>query len=918
MYRFLILVCLKTLLFASITEPISVCLIRVSFAEDSISSTTGNGQFLLTNKGIDCGAYAIDPPPHDYNYFLSQLKSVNTYYQNVSYGKFGIDIENSHIYPSSVNGSYQLIETMNYYNPYDDYSLQEKRLTKLFKDALEKSYEIDQIEFSNYDLVIVFHAGIGQDFSLPFLDPTPEDIPSTYIDEDMINEHLGESFITIGNHTLQKGILLPETQNHLLFDISESMFADAENPCEYQYGLTGTFSLMLGFAIGLPPLWNIETGESGVGIFGLMDQGSNNGRGIIPAPPTAWTRIYAGWETPIISELGLEYSLATRNENSILKVPIRDDEYYLIEVRSNWIRPNVSIDSMRYVMGSNSATNIYPSYVEILQDSSGIEKDVNGVVISVPNYDIGLPESGMLIWHIDESVINDGLLTYAINSDILNRGIDLEEADGAQDIGYVSLDIFNDPSSGWFGDMWYKGNSQYVYANPNMSGLKPIFGPDTYPSTRANDSSPTFIHIGDISRARDTMKFIVSNSYIPHEYPDSTFHYILSFDINNDGLKDFIGGQDSLYIQLNKENMMKAYFHNTLVQDIDLFLKTHENRTEIHVFEFYENSLRHYEYDYIISQDSITFISDTLIDTLLYPISSEDSSLLEWKNSSQWNSHKKRVLSSPTNYSIDINNKGITSENFGDIINKWGTKTFTYLAGIDIDLDASSDLLALDTNGMLYAFNYELTLMPSFPIDIRLSAPILSQNIIGDESPEIVGKSKDKKKLYVFNNKGMEVLNIATDDDDDIIALGEYQGRGCIFTESTIYQFDTYKDPKGNAWSTEHGDIGKTRKLNFDYIFNDDAESFLHKAYCYPNPIHEGLGTIRVETYGPSNIDINIYDLAGYFIKSFNVQSINNGIQIKELGWDTTELHPGVYFAHVSASNNDEVQTKIVKIAVVN
>ena len=41
------------------------------------------------------------------------------------------------------------------------------------------------------------------------------------------------------------------------------MFSDVENPCEYQYGLTGTFSLMLGFAIGLPPLWNIETGESG-------------------------------------------------------------------------------------------------------------------------------------------------------------------------------------------------------------------------------------------------------------------------------------------------------------------------------------------------------------------------------------------------------------------------------------------------------------------------------------------------------------------------------------------------------------------------------------------------------------------------------------------------------------------------------
>ena len=65
-------------------------MIRISFKEDSINSTTGNGQFLLTNDGIDCGSYTIDPPPHDYNYFLSQLHSVNQYFVNVSYDTLGI------------------------------------------------------------------------------------------------------------------------------------------------------------------------------------------------------------------------------------------------------------------------------------------------------------------------------------------------------------------------------------------------------------------------------------------------------------------------------------------------------------------------------------------------------------------------------------------------------------------------------------------------------------------------------------------------------------------------------------------------------------------------------------------------------------------------------------------------------------
>ena len=138
-------------------------------------------------------------------------------------------------------------------------------------------------------------------------------------------------------------------------------------------------------------------------------------------------------------------------------------------------------DSLRYEIGSNSSSNTYPPYIEILIDSAGLEKDLNGVFTFVPNYDIGLPESGLLIWHIDEAIINDGLFSYSINSDLLYRGVDLEEADGAQDIGYVSLDIFNDPTSGWFGDMWYKGNSQYMFANPNMDGLAPLFGPETYP-----------------------------------------------------------------------------------------------------------------------------------------------------------------------------------------------------------------------------------------------------------------------------------------------------------------------------------------------------------------------------------------------------------------------------------------------------
>ena len=99
---------------------------------------------------------------------MSQIDAVNKYFLNVSYGKFGIDLEHSSIYPNSKNGDYELLNTMGYYNPYDNPSIKEERLTNLFKDTIEKSYELDSIEFSDYDLIVLFHAGIGQDFSLPF------------------------------------------------------------------------------------------------------------------------------------------------------------------------------------------------------------------------------------------------------------------------------------------------------------------------------------------------------------------------------------------------------------------------------------------------------------------------------------------------------------------------------------------------------------------------------------------------------------------------------------------------------------------------------------------------------------------------------------------------------------------------------
>ena len=916
--RSILLICLSALSNAALNDSLRVCGIRVAFQEDDFASTTGNGKFLLESDGIDCDTYTLDPPPHDRGYFESQLAAVHSYFDAVSYGKFGINLEGSHVYPAGVNESYTLSQPMNYYNPYNEYDIQEKRLTELFRDAVTEAYTMDQINFSSYDLVVVFHAGIGQDFSLPFLDPTPEDIPSTYVDQAMIQDHLGVSSISFNGSEIEHGILLPESQNHLLFDIAQSMFSGVSEPCEYQYGLTGTFALMIGFAVGLPPLWNIETGESGIGIFGLMDQGSNNGRGIVPSPPTSWTRMYAGWESPTYADFGTAIKLASRNENQLVHISINESEYFLIENRDNTVRDGISLDSIRYLMGENSGDNVYPPYIEVLQDSTGIEKNENGVVISVPNYDIGLPASGLLIWHIDETIIYAGLNDYSVNSNLSRLGVDLEEADGAQDIGFPSIFMFNDPTAGYFGDVWFKGNSQYELANPGMEGMSPEFGPFTHPSTAANDGSSTFIRIGDISRASDTMSFTVSNSYVLDGYPDSSLHLVTVVDIDGDGDNDILGGKDSLFIGLVDSTIIRTYFHNLSSNDFSMGFIIQQDHTLIDIFEFFQDSVHHYRYDYYSPSNSSSLLYHEGIDSLVFPVGDSDFSSVEWKSQSQWNTHSKRVFASPNNFGIDLNTSGITVDDFGSPILKWTTTTFHYIAGIDLDLDASADLLALDENGVLYAFNSDLILMSGFPIKIELQAPILVRNLFNDAYPEIVAKAVDSSAMYIFDSQGNIQHRIATHKNDPLIALGELNGQNSVLTQSTIYQFGPASETKGNEWSFEHGHPGRTRALDLDYTFDKTHSSILTRCYSYPNPIREGLGTLRVETVGSKKVNITIYDLAGFYIRSFNADLFQTGHQISEWVWDVTDVEPGVYFAHVVASGEQGTETRIIKVAVIH
>ena len=878
-----------------------VKIIRVSFQEDDADGTTGNGDFLYTAEYDTCGNYAVDPAPHDKTYFISQLKAVDNYFRNVSYGKFGINLDNSRVYPDDNQSSYVLSNTMDSYHPYGEDDIYEQRLTELFTEAVELAYSTDGFEPSNDDLIVVIHAGIGQDFSLPFLDPTPEDIPSTYVDVDMLQTYNNDP-ITIGNSTVEHGIILPETQNHLLYDIAESMFAGSATPCEYQFGLTGTFALMMGFAVGLPPLWDTESGQSGIGVFGLMDQGSNNGRGMVPAPPDAWTRKYAGWEEPAVVKPGTHVQLAVRSEDNLIQVDINTNEHFLIENRTNWFREDVSVDSARYLMYEQSGKDRYPPFVEVLFDSVAIEKDENGVVTSIPNYDIGLPASGLLIWHIDKNRINSGLSSYSVNGNREKRGVDLEEADGAQDIGYPNIFLFADPTGGYFGDMWFQGNPEYEALYPDQEGQQLEFGPFTYPNTKSNDGATTYLSISNIGLANDTMSFSVTNTMLADDFPDTSLHIGLINDFDDDGVMEIVGGKDSLWVVQEEEISNKFFFYSTTREIYDLSVGNFDGKDRLIVLEKDSSNAFISYFDFNTVQHIFDLVS---LDTLNYTNAVFVNDPL--------GNHQYKQSSDDFFYSASVIN------NDGSIDSVRGSASMA-----DLDLDGSTEYIYesyLISGDPLSVTNIEAKhlngiTVSGFPLDTMTTrgTPLI-KDLIGDEHPEIVVQNAEGE-IIVINWQGE--LEYRLTDYGNLICLSEYEGRNAIVTESAIWLFDEVSENYGNEWTSTHHDFGNTRTLHLNIPKRIPESSLIDKdkTYAYPNPVYDGKVKLRIAVESADKVEIMIYDFAGFFVKKFTMDNLTQGF-IHEEWWNVDDVESGVYFANITATSGTKSESEILKIGVI-
>ncbi len=474
---------------------IKVLAIRVEFKKDSAATTTGDGTFDLSSTSKN---FTIDPPPHNRSYFSDHLLFLRNYFSKVSRNSLQIEGD---VFPAEEDRAYRLDAPMTEYNPNSSQADIDKGLARLLRDALQKADEDPTIDFSQYDAFIVFHAGVGKDVDVGF-DNTPQDIPSLFINRDFLQRTLGLDAIEVDNGQVRisNGIILPETESQ------EGL----------QLGLNGILAANFGSFLGLADLFSPETRQSGVGRFDLMDAGLFNGDGLLPALPSAWTRIDAGWERPqtvhVASDALLKsFPVLSDNPQRVYRIPINNSEYFLVE---NRYEGRQSLDSLQFELSKNR--NDLASMREVLQTffPDKARFSPRGVLTDIDNPDRGLPGSGILIWHIDESVIRQNRAANRINADPDHRGVDLEEADGSQDIGQI-FDFLSGGAGSELGtalDFWYDGNSAPLFKNE--------FSDNSIPNSRSYaNRAKSHIKIYQFSPRDSVMSFRVTFEINQTGYP---------------------------------------------------------------------------------------------------------------------------------------------------------------------------------------------------------------------------------------------------------------------------------------------------------------------------------------------------------------------------------------------------------------
>ena len=416
---------------------------------------------------------------------IASSEHVADYYHDVSYGQLVVE---STVHDQVV----KLPRDMGYYGDDDLFS---ERGTELIWNAVTGAD--DDVNFGDYTGLAIIHSGPGQETDINR--DSEEQIWSAFFPANLLAFVLED---TLG--------VVPGIPTNDLDESGETVYVqgaallpETETQDGWRFGLMGVYTHELGHVIvGWPDLYDTtpDSPSQGSGAFCLMAAGTWNGNGFVPGEPNVWSRYYAGWLDPVTNDdapdggrlVNLSYiqeDAPSPDDTLAVRVPISADEYFLIAARQP--DPN---DNARFDWNRRDENDVAFNFWQDSFVGSEFDYFTPNLIPAAPTNEYREAE-GLYIWHIDDSVVRFGFPFNIVNGDPHHMGIDLEEADGLQDLEYDAFSIlsFGSPDDAW------------------RPGTAVEFGPDTEPSTAASFGAPSRIRIHDIGTpGEDGISFRIS------------------------------------------------------------------------------------------------------------------------------------------------------------------------------------------------------------------------------------------------------------------------------------------------------------------------------------------------------------------------------------------------------------------------
>ena len=589
------------------------------------------------------------------------------------------------------------------------------------------------------------------------------------------------------------------------------------------------------------------------------------------------------------------------NLNDIYRFDISDNQYFLIENRSNQFDDGQTIDSIIFNY-NYLCQNLTPDYYANINTnwfdgliSANSEYDIfefsepDSVIINVIDYDLSLPGSGFLIWHINEPISD---LNSGINNDPVNRAVHIEEADGAVDIGFESYALFasDNPTNGTKWDFWYLGNDAYHYTNGNdevcfdsdnyeiipeynyqliceeNGGIwinRVIFDKYSDPNSNLTDGTQSFFSFEILDSISDVTRVRIQYES-PLTYTDINFNY------------DKIIGTSPSHIYFAISDSIYSFdFDGNLIafdsyQDNDIVLSNSDSSLVYSISNY--GYLDPYANDVFVPLDSPVWFGY----------------FFETENFSQ----------------MELDDSNISIDDSVVIPLEYPVAESSSISIGDIDQDGLDEILYVSEDGMIVAYNGNGTLVNNFPMGNDYNGIVLIVKDL-EENIALICRKNFHIEIISLNEDiiSLPSINLSS----DIMIINDKLTDGSRYYDYPVsdnsYWFQRYNNHSHYPLSS-----GLHEEIAYQ-VNNQKIEVF----YNYPNPIHNNKTKFRFFINDLTDVQINIYNFSGYLIDNFNIESQDLTVhEYNEFEWNTSGLLPGLYFAEIISSDGQEHVIKVV------